>query len=399
MKEESPSVLSTSAMPSPEELIRKKLEALPHEQLKKLINDQLDLEIRIKHKELNMAEDELSKTESQMLLLRKFLDIPNNDTSNDNNLTVKYYDLLSRSLNATYERFKEIPTSGSAAAPLSNVDPINPPPGHSYRTRSTTSSLRPTASTSVLRPSSVGCLYRRSDGVVVRLTCPDCLRYNFSSAQGFLNHSRIAHSKEYTSQDTAAIKCGEVLPDIPQDSVGQNSIKILQEKGLDPSKHLNVSEFLFTEDSATPQTDALQNFEFPKGDGKVPEGKASNRAPSSNELLKKLVKEGKMEPSEYEKLVLETRKPVSDAHLFDDEVESNESGSPISEAPSASSVVNLGERKRRQSRGGINISSLSAEIASPTKHQEAGGGGDVDGSSKEEEEEEEEEPVEKKGRM
>lgn len=357
---------SPEQIQSPEETIRKKLESLPHEQLKKLINDQLDLEIRLKHKELNMADNELSKTESQMLVLRKFLDIPNNDTSNTNNLTVKYYDLLNRSLNATYERFKENPTTGISSGPLSNADALNPPAGHSYRTRSTTSSLRP-STTSVQRNPNLGCLYRRSDGVVVRLTCPDCLRNNFSSAQGFLNHSRIAHSKEYTSQDTAAIKCGEVLPDIPQDAVGQKSIKLLQEKGLEPSKHLNVSEFLFADvlSTPTPQAEILQNFEFPKKGEKEVENKLS-ASDTLNELMRKLVKEGKMDLSEYEKLVSETRKPVNNAHLFEDEVESNESESPISEIPSASSLVSLGERKRRQSRGGINIAVLNTETAEAT---------------------------------
>ncbi|KAG5420861.1 hypothetical protein I9W82_002742 [Candida metapsilosis] len=374
--QESPSGAQAPPVQSPEEAIRKKLESLPHEQLKKLINDQLDLEIRLKHKELNMANDELSKTESQMLLLRKFLDIPNNETA-ASNLTTKYYDLLSRSLNATYERFKEIPTTPSSGS-TSNVDGINPPPGHSYRTRSTTSSLRPTATTSMSRPSNLGCLYRRTDGVMVRLTCPDCLRYNFSSAQGFLNHSRIAHSKEYTSQDSAAIKCGEVLPDIPQDAVGENSIKILQEKGLDPSKNLNVSEFLFQD----VQANSLQNFEFPKKDDT--EAKPNDLAPS-NELMKKLVKEGKMDQSEYEKLISETRKPVNNAHLFDDEVESNDSGSPISEVPSASSLVSLGEMKRRQSRGGINISSSNANTEDTPC--------EADGSSNDEG------PVEKKARV
>ncbi|KAI5963964.1 hypothetical protein CANMA_003561 [Candida margitis] len=365
---------SSEQMQSPEEVIRKKLETLPHDQLKKLINDQLDLEIRLKHKELNMANNELSKTESQMLILRKFLDIPSNDTSNTNNLTVKYYDLLSRSLNATYEKFKEIPTTGLESASLSNTDLLNPPSGHSYRTRSTTSSLRPPSTTSVPRNLNLGCLYRRSDGVVVRLTCPDCQRNNFSSAQGFLNHSRIAHSKEYTSQDTAAIKCGEVLPDIPQDSVGQNSIKLLQEKGLDPSKHLNVSEFLFAE--TTPSEEILSNFEFPKRDDKEPAKSTAGEDTPSNELLKKLVKEGKMSQAEYEKLVTETRKPVNNAHLFEDEVESNESESPIGEIPSATSLVSLSERKRRQSRGGINIA---------VSNEAEGGGYNHDGSSNDEE--------------
>ena len=90
---------------------------------------------------------------------------------------------------------------------------------------------RPSIASGIRNPS-LGCLYRRTDGVVVRLTCPNCQRSNFSSAQGFLNHSRIAHSKEYTSQDAAALKCGDILPEIKQDLTGEASIKMLVERDL-----------------------------------------------------------------------------------------------------------------------------------------------------------------------
>lgn len=50
---------------------------------------------------------------------------------------------------------------------------------------------------------------RKSDGQVVKLVCLDCRRDNFSSAQGFINHCRIAHGRGFASHDAATDACGE----------------------------------------------------------------------------------------------------------------------------------------------------------------------------------------------
>ena len=50
---------------------------------------------------------------------------------------------------------------------------------------------------------------RSTDGQYVKLVCNDCRRGNFSSAQGFLNHCRIAHHRDYKSHDAAAVACGQ----------------------------------------------------------------------------------------------------------------------------------------------------------------------------------------------
>ena len=50
---------------------------------------------------------------------------------------------------------------------------------------------------------------RSSDGRMVKLVCLDCRRENFNSAQGFINHCRIAHSRGFASHDAAALACGE----------------------------------------------------------------------------------------------------------------------------------------------------------------------------------------------
>lgn len=50
---------------------------------------------------------------------------------------------------------------------------------------------------------------RKSDQVMVKLVCLDCRRDNFSSTQGFINHCRIAHGRNFASHDAAAMASGE----------------------------------------------------------------------------------------------------------------------------------------------------------------------------------------------
>lgn len=50
---------------------------------------------------------------------------------------------------------------------------------------------------------------RKTDGHLVKLVCLDCRRDNFFSTQGFINHCRIAHNRNFASHDAAAIASGE----------------------------------------------------------------------------------------------------------------------------------------------------------------------------------------------
>lgn len=316
------------------ESLMKKLESIPAETLRSILTNQVDLEIRLKHKELKLTEEEIGKCEAQMLALRKFFEVPNDITfrTEPNDFTLKYYDILNKSLSVSYTNLQQQryavdhPVSGAAVEPVA----------HSYRTRSTTLSLRPSVAGSTVRVA--GCLYRRTDGIIVKLTCPDCQRSNFSSAQGFLNHSRIAHSKEYTSQDAAALSCGEILGDEIQDEEGLASLNSLKQKNMEPSKNLNVNEIYFNGLSRSLNTvhRALQD-----GAGGGPAKQTKNKSESlspgaearprktppagdldSNELMKKVIKSGVAhDATEYMAMVAELRSAVPNAHLFDDEEE------------------------------------------------------------------------------
>lgn len=64
---------------------------------------------------------------------------------------------------------------------------------------------------------------RSTDGRMVKLVCLDCRREDFNSAQGFINHCRIAHGRGFASHDAAAIACGEeVEVDAQGGVVGEN---------------------------------------------------------------------------------------------------------------------------------------------------------------------------------
>lgn len=54
-------------------------------------------------------------------------------------------------------------------------------------------------------------LKRASDGQMVKLVCIDCNRENFSSTQGFINHCRIAHRRDFKSHDEAAQASGQPI--------------------------------------------------------------------------------------------------------------------------------------------------------------------------------------------
>ncbi|KAL9123943.1 MAG: hypothetical protein Q9217_006680 [Psora testacea] len=52
---------------------------------------------------------------------------------------------------------------------------------------------------------------RPSDGHMVKLVCLDCRRSNFNSVQGFINHCRIQHARQFASHSTAIEASGEEL--------------------------------------------------------------------------------------------------------------------------------------------------------------------------------------------
>ncbi|KAL8673492.1 MAG: hypothetical protein Q9168_002098 [Polycauliona sp. 1 TL-2023] len=74
---------------------------------------------------------------------------------------------------------------------------------------------------------------RSSDGKMVKLICPVCERLDFNSVQGFINHCRIAHSRNFQSHDAAAMACGEEVElDAAGRIVGETSTSGASTAGL-----------------------------------------------------------------------------------------------------------------------------------------------------------------------
>ena len=70
------------------------------------------------------------------------------------------------------------------------------------------------------------CVLKRGDGQTVKLVCVDCHRDNFSSTQGFINHCRIAHKRDYKSHEEAAVHSGQIIP------AAEQSHPVPEEKSL-----------------------------------------------------------------------------------------------------------------------------------------------------------------------
>ena len=61
---------------------------------------------------------------------------------------------------------------------------------------------------------------------VARIQCPDCGRWDFSNLQGFLNHCRIRHQREYGSHDECIQECSALVTSSERDWVLQNGTEI-----------------------------------------------------------------------------------------------------------------------------------------------------------------------------
>jgi ADA HAT complex component 1 len=212
---------------------------------RKVIQQQINLEILLKHNELRLIEQELAKCQTSLEQLRRCSEIPYPAT--------QLADTVSRGIgpairNAFPERAPVSPAPwGVTDGPYSRHyskwllpdtrfdggEPTTPAPisgkrpakgrirGSFAEDHSVGLSSRSNRGSKQLQslPAGYGqpkekatgplLLKRKSDGVMVKLVCPDCGRHDFGSAQGFINHCRIGHGRNFTSHDAAAEKCGE----------------------------------------------------------------------------------------------------------------------------------------------------------------------------------------------
>ncbi|KAK9458615.1 uncharacterized protein V1516DRAFT_614536, partial [Lipomyces oligophaga] len=193
-----------------------------------VIRRQFDLEILLKHRELSCIEDEIAKVHVMMLQLRRCAGQMLDESANPDDFTRHYaqYLLPDRRYSDSNSSYSSVPAgtaSSSLFSPASSSTSSGMANSQADHPRSVRDPIAPFSRTQ--RPQPEGCVYRRQDGILVRLVCKDCSRNTFGSAQGFINHCRISHAREFTSHDNAALCCGVELEESEQDDVGLGALK------------------------------------------------------------------------------------------------------------------------------------------------------------------------------
>ncbi|KAK4993360.1 hypothetical protein LTR66_006039 [Elasticomyces elasticus] len=183
----------------------------PLSPLQVVIMEQFNMEILLKHRELRTIEQELAKCHVALEQLQKCEEIP----YGANNIPYRQH----------YSRWL-LPTLADL-----EMEPASVPQSQRGRQASKGTSLAPNKSRA-LRDNPTGGLQalpnypvqgqnskshgpqiirRSADGQWVKLVCKYCGKVDHKSAQGFLNHCRIAHRKDYKTHEAAAIDCGQIL--------------------------------------------------------------------------------------------------------------------------------------------------------------------------------------------
>ena len=213
--------------------------------LKETIEAQFSLEILLKHKELRLIDQEIAKCQIALEQLRRCHVIPYPAMSSD----IGDMQAAADGVGQVYESAAPYPPPwGVANGPYTRhyqcwliPDPAfgdaveDPQLAGSSKTETERSGRAPTSGKSSMATKSRSqrssgnsrlkalphgypetkedkgpmILKRSTDGQMVKLVCLDCRRSDFNSAQGFINHCRIAHSRNFQSHDAAAIACGE----------------------------------------------------------------------------------------------------------------------------------------------------------------------------------------------
>lgn len=259
-----PSPLSQATVPpSPSTPVASRPKAIDTDKLRETLEAQLSLEVLLKHNELRLIDQEIAKSQVALEQLRRCSEIPypgsqvagvSTSLSNGTGMAVcppgngpvpsspAPWGVTDGPYSRHYAKWLlpdprfdggqlEDASSPWSAAPMPGMTaPTGLPnvegrstrgnPGDNGVLASNTRPQRGSASGSKLQalPSGYAApkeragpmiIRRKSDGVSVKLICLDCRRDNFSSTQGFINHCRIAHNRNFASHDAAAVASGE----------------------------------------------------------------------------------------------------------------------------------------------------------------------------------------------
>ena len=226
--------------------------------LQEVIGSQFSLEILLKHRELRLVDQEIAKCQVALEQLRRCQIIPYPAMSS----TFEDMQAVSSGLGESFDRHTQHPSpwgltdgpytrhyrrwlipdpafDGSLAdcpqAPLIGSKTVperttrgsaaeKSITGHKSRSQRGSAGVRlqalPHGYPEPKEEKGPMILKRSTDGHWVKLVCLDCRRDNFNSAQGFINHCRIAHNRNLASHDAAAQACGEEVDYNPAVGVG-----------------------------------------------------------------------------------------------------------------------------------------------------------------------------------
>lgn len=291
--------------------------------IKQKLMNEIDVEILLKHREMALISNEIEKVKRNIDILTDL---------HENNYHYSYdSNALSNSTSNDSPRVRKTSTE------------------HEQRQHRTSyGGIRPMFDSQGNKV----CVHKRSDHVLVQVSCPICSRADFGSIQGFLNHARLSHQIEYKSQDHAALMCGVTRPDNEQDEEGLKSVKSLRNLGLDVDKNLapgyNVVDYNDDDVMSTRKRLKLRK------NSEHLEKFYSNSINKDLSDFKKLIDDVTTTP---EQLIDYLHTPVIDSELIEHSQDSQ--------------VKKLGHN-RRKSRGGINmVQSSNASASAPATAQAA----------------------------
>ncbi|OAQ61948.1 spindle poly body spacer protein [Pochonia chlamydosporia 170] len=196
------------------------------------------------------------------------------------------------------------------------------------------------------------CILKRSDGQTVKLVCLDCNRENFSSTQGFINHCRIAHKRDFKSHEEAAVQSGHPIDVGETGGASSGGTPEDKTQGNNPSFATNVHP-LARQDTSDQQTyaalrsriaDSLKLYHQGKlpGVGAIPSRTTGAHAPGVKKsraaatkfnpagetpYLSRLMKSRNFN-GDLRDIVADAKTKISIADMTPDE-ESDDTGTPI----------------------------------------------------------------------
>ncbi|PKC07798.1 hypothetical protein RhiirA5_399648, partial [Rhizophagus irregularis] len=163
----------------------------------KVIDAHFDLEILLRHREMQKIQKELEKAEKVLETLKHCILEPPPD---------KFQDSICN-LSASN-------SSQSISSSLTS-------------TRHSTRKIYSTRDNDYYYFDPCRDLYsRRNDGTYVKLACPECHRSKFINVQGFLNHCRLSHKIEFPNHEEALLICGTPVDEniIPLDHPARSRV-------------------------------------------------------------------------------------------------------------------------------------------------------------------------------